>query len=158
MIQEIKSATGLAMRYHRTRTERRAAEESLRKLRKPTPCLPTRSSADVMIVWPRRWSSGTGPSWGALVWWHRRYSGDLFGLASVSVGVAEPALISPRGADCATTWRLPGEAADGMSAQWRIPPLECETCKGSEQQRNRTGNLQHCAGAGQMRYQKVSSR
>ena len=81
--------------------------------------------------------------------------GDVFG-----VPAAEPTFIIP-------PWRRSRydleitleEAANGMTAQLRIPRLEsCETAKDRAPPPNRTGNLQHVWWRGQMRYQQVSFR
>ena len=92
-------------------------------------------------------------------WRHRRHSWDLFGFGDVFGGTRAGSRRSTaqRGADLRYDLEITlEEAADGMTAQLRIPRLEgCETCKGSgAASGTQPETCQTCAGTGQVRYQQ----
>src|SRR6266550_9204354 len=85
--------------------------------------------------------------------------GDLFGFGDVFSGARGGARRSAaqRGADLRYDLEITlEEAANGMTAQLRIPRLEgCETCKGSgAAEGTQPETCQTCGGTGQVRYQQ----
>jgi molecular chaperone DnaJ len=85
--------------------------------------------------------------------------GDLFGFGDVFSGARGGARRSAaqRGADLRYDLEITlEEAANGMTAQLRIPRLEgCETCKGSGAAAGtQPETCQNCGGTGQVRYQQ----
>jgi len=106
-------------------------------------------------------SSGAGAgSWGAPGFGGiEDILGDLFGFGDVFGGTRGGSRRSTaqRGADLRYDLEITlEEAANGLTAQLRIPRLEgCETCKGSgAASGTQPENCQTCAGTGQVRYQQ----
>jgi molecular chaperone DnaJ len=161
--QEIKSAyRRLAMRYHPDKNPNDAtAEEKFKEAAEAYSVLADQEQR-------RRYdrfghagvSSSAGPSWGAPGFGGiEDILGDLFGFGDVfSGGRGGPRRSSAqRGADLRYDLEITlEEAADGMTAQLRIPRLEsCETCKGSgAAPGTEPETCNTCGGAGQMRYQQ----
>jgi len=161
--QEIKSAyRRLAMRYHPDKNPNDAsAEEKFKEAAEAYSVLADQEQR-------RRYdrfghagvSSGAGPSWGAPGFGGiEDILGDLFGFGDVFGGGRGGTRRSSaqRGADLRYDLEITlEEAADGMTAQLRIPRLEiCETCKGSGAAAGtEPETCITCGGAGQMRYQQ----
>src|SRR5688572_15505412 len=161
--QEIKSAyRRLAMRYHPDKNPNDAtAEEKFKEAAEAYSVLADQEQR-------RRYdrfghagvSSGTGPSWGAPGFGGiEDILGDLFGFGDVFGGGRSGSRRSSaqRGADLRYDLEITlEEAADGMTAQLRIPRVEgCETCKGSGAAAGTEPEACNtCSGAGQIRYQQ----
>jgi len=161
--QEIKSAyRRLAMRYHPDKNPNDAtAEEKFKEAAEAYSVLADQEQR-------RRYdrfghagvSSGTGPSWGAPGFGGiEDILGDLFGFGDVFGGGRSGSRRSSaqRGADLRYDLEMTlEEAAEGMTAQLRIPRLEgCETCKGSGAAAGTEPEACNtCSGAGQIRYQQ----
>src|SRR4029453_3929838 len=105
-------------------------------------------------------SSGAGPSWGAPGFGGiEDILGDLFGFSDVFGGGRGGTRRSSaqRGADLRYDLEITlEEAANGMTAQLRIPRLEtCDTCKGSGAAAGtQPESCSTCQGSGQVRYQQ----
>lgn len=161
--QEIKSAyRRLAMRYHPDKNPNDAtAEEKFKEAAEAYSVLADQEQR-------RRYdrfghagvSSGTGPSWGAPGFGGiEDILGDLFGFGDVFGGGRSGSRRSSaqRGADLRYDLEIAlEEAAQGMTAQLRIPRLEgCGTCKGSGAAAGtEPETCNTCSGAGQIRYQQ----
>jgi molecular chaperone DnaJ len=161
--QEIKSAyRRLAMRYHPDKNPNDAtAEEKFKEAAEAYSVLADQEQR-------RRYdrfghagvSSGTGPSWGAPGFGGiEDILGDLFGFGDVFGGGRSGSRRSSaqRGADLRYDLEITlEEAAQGMTAQLRIPRLEgCGTCKGSGAAAGtEPETCNTCGGAGQIRYQQ----
>lgn len=161
--QEIKSAyRRLAMRYHPDKNPNDAtAEEKFKEAAEAYSVLADQEQR-------RRYdrfghagvSSATGPSWGAPGFGGiEDILGDLFGFGDVFGGGRSGSRRSSaqRGADLRYDLEIAlEEAAQGMTAQLRIPRLEgCGTCKGSGAAAGtEPETCNTCSGAGQIRYQQ----
>jgi molecular chaperone DnaJ len=161
--QEIKSAyRRLAMRYHPDKNPNdTTAEEKFKEAAEAYSVLADQEQR-------RRYdrfghagvSSGTGPSWGAPGFGGiEDILGDLFGFGDVFGGGRSGSRRSSaqRGADLRYDLEITlEEAAQGMTAQLRIPRLEgCQTCKGSGAAAGtEPETCNTCGGAGQIRYQQ----
>jgi molecular chaperone DnaJ len=105
--------------------------------------------------------SGAGASWGAPGFGGiEDILGDLFGFGDVfggGRGGGNRRSAAQRGADLRYDLEITlEEAANGMTAQLRIPRLEtCEKCQGSgAAEGTQPETCQTCSGAGQVRYQQ----
>jgi molecular chaperone DnaJ len=105
--------------------------------------------------------SGAGAGWGAPGFGGiEDILGDLFGFGDVFGGGGRGGgrrSSAQRGADLRYDLEITlEEAANGMTAQLRIPRLEtCEKCKGNgAKEGTQPETCQTCAGAGQVRYQQ----
>jgi len=107
-------------------------------------------------------SSAAGANWGAPGFGGiEDILGDLFGFGDVFAGTGGRASsrrsAQQRGADLRYDLEITLEqAADGMTAQLRIPKLEtCETCKGTgAAEGTRPDTCRTCEGSGQVRFQQ----
>lgn len=106
-------------------------------------------------------SSAAGAAWGAPGFGGiEDILGDLFGFGDVFGSTGRPGSrrsASQRGADLRYDLEITLEqAAEGMTAQLRIPKLEtCETCKGSGAAAGtKPETCRTCQGAGQVRFQQ----
>ncbi|CAN5506812.1 MAG: molecular chaperone DnaJ [Pyrinomonadaceae bacterium] len=161
--QEIKSAyRRLAMLYHPDKNPNdTSAEEKFKEAAEAYSVLADQEQR-------RRYdrfghagvSSGVSPSWGAPGFGGiEDILGDLFGFGDVFGGGRGGARRSSaqRGADLRYDLEITlEEAAEGMTAQLRIPRLEsCKTCKGSGAAAGTEPEACNtCGGAGQIRYQQ----
>jgi molecular chaperone DnaJ len=161
--QEIKSAyRRLAMRYHPDKNPNDAAAEE--KFKEAAEAYSVLADQEQRRRYDRFGhagvSSGTGPSWGAPGFGGiEDILGDLFGFGDVFGGGRSGSRRSSaqRGADLRYDLEITlEEAAQGMTAQLRIPRLEgCETCKGSGAAAGtEPETCNTCGGAGQIRYQQ----
>jgi molecular chaperone DnaJ len=161
--QEVKTAyRRLAMRYHPDKNPNdMSAEEKFKEAAEAYSVLADQEQR-------RRYdrfghagvSSSAGPSWGAPGFGGiEDILGDLFGFSDVFSGGRSGSRRSAaqRGADLRYDLEITlEEAANGMTAQLRIPRLEtCETCKGSGAAKGtQPETCSTCGGTGQMRYQQ----
>jgi len=165
--QELKSAyKRLAIRYHPDKNPGDAeAEETFKEVAEAYGVL---SNAEQRARYDRYGhagvsnSAGAGANWGAQGFGGiEDILGDLFGFGDVFGGRAGAGggrrSSAQRGADLRYDLEITlEEAAEGMTAQLRIPRLEtCETCTGTGA---KTGTQPEtcttCSGAGQVRYQQ----
>jgi molecular chaperone DnaJ len=162
--QEIKSAyRRLAVRYHPDKNPNDAAAEE--KFKEAAEAYSVLSVAEQRQRYDRFGhagvsSGGGGASWGAPGFGGiEDILGDLFGFGDVFGGSRSGSRRSTaqRGADLRYDLEITlEEAAQGMTAQLRIPRLEqCETCKGSgAAPGTQPETCSTCAGSGQVRYQQ----
>jgi len=161
--QEIKSAyRRLAIRYHPDKNPNDASAEE--KFKEAAEAYSVLADADQRRRYDRFGhagvSSSAGASWGAPGFGgFEDILGDLFGFGDVfgtgRSGSRRSA--AQRGADLRYDLEITLEdAANGMTAQLRIPRLEtCGTCKGSGAAAGtEPETCQTCGGTGQLRYQQ----
>ncbi|HJR09701.1 MAG TPA: molecular chaperone DnaJ [Pyrinomonadaceae bacterium] len=166
--QELKSAyKRLAIRYHPDKNPGDAeAEESFKEVAEAYGVL---SNAEQRARYDRfghagvsSSAAGAGTNWGAQGFGGiEDILGDLFGFGDVFGGRASGGgsrrTTGQRGADLRYDLEITlEEAAQGMTAQLRIPRLEtCETCTGTgAQSGTQPETCSTCSGAGQVRYQQ----
>jgi molecular chaperone DnaJ len=161
--QEIKSAyRRLAMRHHPDKNPNDATAEE--KFKEAAEAYAVLSDAEQRRRYDRFGhagvSSGAGASWGAPGFGGiEDILGDLFGFGDVFGGTRTSSRRSAaqRGADLRYDLEIAlEEAAEGMTAQLRIPRLEaCEKCKGTgAAPGTQPESCQTCGGIGQVRYQQ----
>ncbi len=164
--QEIKSAyRRLAIKYHPDKNPGNTEAEE--KFKEAAEAYSILSDADQRRRYDRfghagvsSSAAGAGAGWGAPGFGGiEDILGDLFGFGDVFGGRAGSARRSSaqRGADLRYDLEIALEdAANGMTAQLRIPRLEtCEVCKGSGAKAGtEPETCQTCSGAGQVRYQQ----
>ncbi|HEX8633003.1 MAG TPA: molecular chaperone DnaJ [Pyrinomonadaceae bacterium] len=165
--QELKSAyKRLAIRYHPDKNPGDAeAEETFKEVAEAYGVL---SNAEQRARYDRHGHAGVsnsaGANWGAQGFGGiEDILGDLFGFGDVFGGRAGGGggggrrSSAQRGADLRYDLEITlEEAADGMTAQLRIPRLEtCETCTGTgAKSGTQPETCATCSGAGQVRYQQ----
>jgi molecular chaperone DnaJ len=165
--QELKSAyKRLAIRYHPDKNPGDAeAEETFKEVAEAYSVL---SNAEQRARYDRYGHAGVSNSAGANTNWGAQgfggiedILGDLFGFGDPFGGRAGSGggrrSSAQRGADLRYDLEITlEEAAEGMTAQLRIPRLEtCETCTGSGAKSGTTPETcATCSGAGQVRYQQ----
>ena len=162
--QELKSAyRRLAVKYHPDKNPGDATAEE--KFKEAAEAYSVLSDAEQRRRYDRFGHAGVSSSAGAGNWGAPGFGGiedilgDLFGFGDVFGGGRGGTRRSAaqRGADLRYDLEITlEEAAQGMTAQLRIPRLEtCDTCKGSGA---KTGtqpeNCSTCSGTGQVRYQQ----
>jgi molecular chaperone DnaJ len=162
--QEIKSAyRRLAVKYHPDKNPNDASAEE--KFKEAAEAYSVLSDAEQRRRYDRFGHAGVSSSAGAGTWGAPGFGGiedilgDLFGFGDVFGGRGGGARRSAaqRGADLRYDLEIKLEdAANGMTAQLRIPRLEtCETCKGSgAAEGSQPETCTTCAGSGQVRYQQ----
>ena len=161
--QEIKSAyRRLAMRHHPDKNPNDATAEE--KFKEAAEAYAVLSEAEQRRRYDRFGhagvSSSAGASWGAPGFGGiEDILGDLFGFGDVFGGARTSSRRSAaqRGADLRYDLEITlEEAANGMTAQLRIPRLEtCEKCKGvGAAPGTQPESCQTCGGTGQVRYQQ----
>jgi molecular chaperone DnaJ len=163
--QEIKSAyRRLAVQYHPDKNPNDASAEE--KFKEAAEAYSVLSDPEQRKRYDRFGHAGVSSSAaGAGSWGAPGFGGiedilgDLFGFGDVFGGGRAGARRSSaqRGADLRYDLEITlEEAANGMTAQLRIPRLEsCETCKGSGAAAgSQPENCSTCAGSGQVRYQQ----
>jgi len=160
--QEVKSAyRRLAMLYHPDKNPNDAGAEE--KFKEAAEAYGVLADAEQRRRYDRFGHAGVSSSTGA--WGAPGFGGiedilgDLFGFGDVFSGARAGARRSAaqRGADLRYDLEITlEEAANGMTAQLRIPRLEgCETCKGSGAAAGtQPESCQTCSGTGQVRYQQ----
>src|ERR1051325_9294500 len=162
--QEIKSAyRRLAVKYHPDKNPNDAtAEENFKEAAEAYSVL---SNDEQRKRYDRFGHAGVSSGAGAGAWGAPGFGGiedilgDLFGFGDVFGGGGRGGRRSSaqRGADLRYDLEITlEEAANGMTAQLRIPRLEsCETCKGSGAAAgSQPENCTTCSGSGQVRYQQ----
>src|SRR6266480_3676532 len=164
--QEIKSAyRRLAMLYHPDKNPNDAGAEE--KFKEAAEAYGVLADGEQRRRYDRFGHAGVSSNAGA--WGAPGFGGiedilgDLFGFGDVFCGARGGARRSAaqRGADLRYDLEITlEEAANGMTAQLRIPRLEgCETCKGSGAAAGtQPETCQTCGGTGQARYQQPLSR
>lgn len=161
--QEIKSAyRRLAMRYHPDKNPNDASAEE--KFKEAAEAYSVLADSEQRRRYDRFGhagvSSSAGASWGAPGFGgFEDILGDLFGFGDVFGGgrAGSRRSAAQRGADLRYDLEITLEdAANGMTAQLRIPRLEtCSTCKGSGAAAGtEPETCQTCGGSGQLRYQQ----
>jgi molecular chaperone DnaJ len=162
--QEIKSAyRRLAVKYHPDKNPNDATAEE--KFKEAAEAYSVLSDAEQRRRYDRFGHAGVSSSAGAGNWGAPGFGGiedilgDLFGFGDVFGGGRGGSRRSSaqRGADLRYDLEITlEEAANGMTAQLRIPRLEsCDTCKGSGAAAgSQPENCTTCAGTGQVRYQQ----
>ena len=161
--QELKSSyRRLAMRYHPDKNPGDASAEE--KFKEAAEAYAVLSDAEQRRRYDRFGhsgvSSGAGGSWGAPGFGGiEDILGDLFGFGDVFGGARTGSrrTAAQRGADLRYDLEITlEEAANGMTANLRIPRLEtCETCKGSGTAAGtEPESCTTCSGTGQMRFQQ----
>jgi molecular chaperone DnaJ len=161
--QELKSSyRRLAMRYHPDKNPGDASAEE--KFKEAAEAYAVLSDAEQRRRYDRFGHSGVsssaGGNWGAPGFGGiEDILGDLFGFGDVFGGARTGSRRSAaqRGADLRYDLEITlEEAANGMTANLRIPRLEtCETCKGSGAAAGtEPENCTTCNGTGQMRFQQ----
>lgn len=161
--QELKSAyRRLAVRYHPDKNPNDASAEE--KFKEAAEAYSVLADTEQRRRYDRFGhagvSSSAGASWGAPGFGgFEDILGDLFGFGDVFGGGRSGArrTAAQRGADLRYDLEITLEdAANGMTAQLRIPRLEtCETCKGSgSAPGTQPESCQTCGGTGQQRYQQ----
>jgi len=161
--QEIKSAyRRLAVQYHPDKNPNDASAEE--KFKEAAEAYSVLSDTEQRRRYDRFGhagvSSGAGPAWGAPGFGGiEDILGDLFGFGDVfgSGRSGSRRCAAQRGADLRYDLEISlEEAAQGMTAQLRIPRLEsCDTCKGSgAAEGTQPESCQTCGGTGQVRYQQ----
>jgi len=161
--QELKSSyRRLAMRYHPDKNPGDASAEE--KFKEAAEAYAVLSDAEQRRRYDRFGhsgvSSGAGGSWGAPGFGGiEDILGDLFGFGDVFGGARTGSrrTAAQRGADLRYDLEITlEEAANGMTANLRIPRLEtCETCKGSGAAAGtEPESCTTCSGTGQMRFQQ----
>lgn len=163
--QEIKSAyRRLAMQYHPDKNP--GNKEAEEKFKEAAEAYSVLSDAEQRRRYDRFGHAGvsssaaSGAGWGAPGFGGiEDILGDLFGFGDVFGGRAGSArrTAAQRGADLRYDLEISLEdAANGMTAQLRIPRLEtCDVCEGSGAKSGmQPETCQTCNGAGQVRYQQ----
>src|ERR1041384_2163910 len=162
--QEIKSAyRRLAVKYHPDKNPNDATAEE--KFKEAAEAYGVLSDPEQRKRYDRFGHAGVSSSAGAGAWGAPGFGGiedilgDLFGFGDVFGGGRGGARRSAaqRGADLRYDLEITLEdAANGMTAQLRIPRLEtCEKCQGSgAAEGTQPETCQTCSGAGQVRYQQ----
>ncbi|HKY26846.1 MAG TPA: molecular chaperone DnaJ [Pyrinomonadaceae bacterium] len=161
--QEIKSAyRRLAVRYHPDKNPNDASAED--KFKEAAEAYSVLADPEQRRRYDRFGHAGVsstaGASWGAPGFGgFEDILGDLFGFGDVFGGGRSGSrrTAAQRGADLRYDLEITLEdAANGMTAQLRIPRLEtCETCKGSgSAPGTQPESCQTCGGTGQLRYQQ----
>ena len=161
--QEIKSAyRRLAVRYHPDKNPNDAGAED--KFKEAAEAYSVLADPEQRRRYDRFGHAGVsstaGASWGAPGFGgFEDILGDLFGFGDVFGGGRSGSrrTAAQRGADLRYDLEITLEdAANGMTAQLRIPRLEtCETCKGSgSAPGTQPESCQTCGGTGQLRYQQ----
>src|SRR6185436_2826964 len=162
--QEIKSAyRRLAVKYHPDKNPNDATAEE--KFKEAAEAYSVLSDAEQRRRYDRFGHAGVSSSAGAGAWGAPGFGGiedilgDLFGFGDVFGGARAGSrrTSAQRGADLRYDLEIALEdAANGMTAQLRIPRLEsCETCKGSGAASGTQPESCHtCGGTGQVRYQQ----
>src|SRR6476620_12517407 len=162
--QEIKSAyRRLAVKYHPDKNPNDAGAEE--KFKEAAEAYSVLQDAEQRRRYDRFGHAGVSSSAGAGNWGAPGFGGiedilgDLFGFGDVFGGARSGSrrTAAQRGADLRYDLEITlEEAANGLTAQLRIPRLEgCETCKGSgAASGTQPETCQTCAGTGQVRYQQ----
>ena len=161
--QEIKSAyRRLAVKYHPDKNPNDASAEE--KFKEAAEAYSVLSDPDQRKRYDRFGHAGVSSSAGAGSWGAPGFGGiedilgDLFGFGDVFGGARGSRRTSAqRGADLRYDLEISLEdAANGMTAQLRIPRLEtCDTCKGSGAAAgSQPESCSTCQGSGQVRYQQ----
>ena len=162
--QEIKSAyRRLAVKYHPDKNPNDASAEE--KFKEAAEAYGVLQDAEQRRRYDRFGHAGVSSSAGAGNWGAPGFGGiedilgDLFGFGDVFGGARAGSrrTAAQRGADLRYDLEIMlEEAANGMTAQLRIPRLEgCETCKGSgAASGTQPEACQACGGTGQVRYQQ----
>jgi molecular chaperone DnaJ len=162
--QELKSAyRRLAVKYHPDKNPGDASAEE--KFKEAAEAYSVLSDAEQRRRYDRFGHAGVSSSAGAGNWGAPGFGGiedilgDLFGFGDVFGGGRGGTRRSAaqRGADLRYDLEITlEEAAQGMTAQLRIPRLEtCDTCKGSGAKAGtQPENCSTCSGTGQVRYQQ----
>jgi molecular chaperone DnaJ len=161
--QEIKSAyRRLAVKYHPDKNPNDAGAEE--KFKEAAEAYSVLSDPEQRKRYDRFGHAGVSSSAGAGAWGAPGFGGiedilgDLFGFGDVfGGGRGGRRTAAQRGADLRYDLEITlEEAANGMTAQLRIPRLEtCETCKGSgAAEGSQPETCSTCSGSGQVRYQQ----
>jgi molecular chaperone DnaJ len=162
--QEIKSAyRRLAVKFHPDKNPNDATAEE--KFKEAAEAYGILSDAEQRRRYDRFGHAGVSSSAGAGAWGAPGFGGiedilgDLFGFGDVFGGgrAGSRRSTAQRGADLRYDLEISlEEAANGMTAQLRIPRLEgCETCHGSGAAPGTQPESCHtCGGSGQVRYQQ----
>ena len=162
--QEIKSAyRRLAIKFHPDKNPNDSSAEE--KFKEAAEAYSVLSDAEQRRRYDRFGHAGVSNAAGAGAWGAPGFGGiedilgDLFGFGDVFGGgrAGNRRTAAQRGSDLRYDLEISlEEAANGMTAQLRIPRLEgCETCKGSGAAAGtQPENCQTCAGTGQVRYQQ----
>jgi molecular chaperone DnaJ len=162
--QEIKSAyRRLAVRYHPDKNPNDSSAEE--KFKEAAEAYSVLSDAEQRRRYDRFGHAGVSSSAGSGAWGAPGFGGiedilgDLFGFGDVFGGgrTGSRRTAAQRGADLRYDLEIKlEEAANGMTAQLRIPRLEaCEKCQGSGAAAGtQPENCQTCSGSGQIRYQQ----
>jgi molecular chaperone DnaJ len=162
--QEIKSAyRRLAVKYHPDKNPNDASAEE--KFNEAAEAYGVLQDSEQRRRYDRFGHAGVSTGAGAGSWGAPGFGGiedilgDLFGFGDVFGGSRSGSRRSAaqRGADLRYDLEITlEEAANGMTAQLRIPRLEgCEACKGSgAAPGTQAESCQTCAGTGQVRYQQ----
>jgi molecular chaperone DnaJ len=162
--QEIKSAyRRLAVKYHPDKNPNDASAEE--KFKEAAEAYSVLQDGEQRRRYDRFGHAGVSSSAGAGNWGAPGFGGiedilgDLFGFGDVFGGARAGSrrTAAQRGADLRYDLEISLEdAANGMTAQLRIPRLEgCETCKGSGAASGTQPETCHtCGGTGQVRYQQ----
>ena len=162
--QEIKSAyRRLAVRYHPDKNPNDSSAEE--KFKEAAEAYGVLSDAEQRRRYDRFGHAGVSSSAGAGAWGAPGFGGiedilgDLFGFGDVfgSGRTGSRRTAAQRGADLRYDLEITlEEAANGMTAQLRIPRLEsCDTCQGSGAAAGtQPESCQTCSGSGQVRYQQ----
>src|SRR6185503_17594481 len=162
--QEIKSAyRRLAVKFHPDKNPNDASAEE--KFKEAAEAYGILSDAEQRRRYDRFGHAGVSSSAGAGAWGAPGFGGiedilgDLFGFGDVFGGgrAGTRRSAAQRGADLRYDLEITlEEAANGMTAQLRIPRLEsCDTCKGSGAAAgSQPESCTTCSGSGQVRYQQ----
>jgi len=162
--QEIKSAyRRLAVKYHPDKNPNDASAEE--KFKEAAEAYSVLQDSEQRRRYDRFGHAGVSAGAGAGSWGAPGFGGiedilgDLFGFGDVFGGSRSGSRRSTaqRGADLRYDLEITlEEAANGMTAQLRIPRLEgCEACKGSgAAPGTQAESCQTCGGTGQVRYQQ----
>ncbi|HEX5890395.1 MAG TPA: molecular chaperone DnaJ [Pyrinomonadaceae bacterium] len=161
--QELKSAyRRLAVKYHPDKNPGDASAEE--KFKEAAEAYSVLSDAEQRRRYDRFGHAGVSSSAGAGNWGAPGFGGiedilgDLFGFGDVFGGArGGRRSTAQRGADLRYDLEISlEEAAQGMTAQLRIPRLEtCDTCKGSGAKAGtQPESCSTCSGSGQVRYQQ----
>ncbi|HEV2765837.1 MAG TPA: molecular chaperone DnaJ [Pyrinomonadaceae bacterium] len=162
--QEIKSAyRRLAVKFHPDKNPGDASAEE--KFKEAAEAYSVLSDAEQRARYDRFGHAGVSSAAGGASWGAAGFGGiedilgDLFGFGEVFGGRAGGGrrTAAQRGADLRYDLEISlEEAANGMSAQLRIPRLEtCDNCKGNgASPGTQPENCSTCGGAGQVRYQQ----
>jgi molecular chaperone DnaJ len=161
--QELKSSyRRLAVKYHPDKNPNDATAED--KFKEAAEAYAVLSDAEQRRRYDRFGHAGVSSSAGSANWGAPGFGGiedilgDLFGFGDVfGGGRGGRRSAAQRGADLRYDLEITlEEAANGMTAQLRIPRLEgCETCKGSGSAAGtQPESCTTCGGTGQVRYQQ----